>query len=94
VTKARLATALAANPPVADGALDKAAFATRIAEAIAEETAYLQQVAGFGSGRVEGMGATTTTTEAPDHTKRMIESFKALGMTDNEAATAAAGRLH
>ena len=96
VTQTRLATTLAANPPVADGALDKAAYATKIAEAIADETAYLQQVAGFGNGRVEGMGttSTTTTTDAPDHTKRMVESFKALGMSDKEAAVAAAGRLH
>lgn len=97
VTKARLATALAANPPVAEGALDKATFATQIAEAIADETAYLQQVAGFGSGRVEGMGtttATTTTTEAPDHTKRLEEAFSRLpGMTAESAKSAAVGRL-
>lgn len=94
--QSRLAATLAANPPLADGALDRVAFATKIAEAITEETAYLQQVAGFGGGRVEGMGTTTTTKEEPatNAAKRLEEAFARLpGMTAESAKSAAVGRL-
>lgn len=98
VTKRRLAESLSNNPPVdQEGKLDKAAYATRIAEAVTAETDYLQQVAGYGAGRIEGMGGagntTTADAEIANASKRMIESFKALGMSDAEAAIAAAGRL-
>jgi hypothetical protein len=78
--------------------LDKAAYATRIGEAIQAETEYLQQVAGYGAGRIEGMGGASTSSATTDAdaaalSKRMIESFKALGMSDAEAAIAATGRL-
>lgn len=95
MAQTRLASALSANPPVADGALDKATFATKIAEAIADETAYLQQVAGFGGGRVEGMGMGTTKEEpAMSAAKRLEEAFSRLpGMTAESAKSAASGRL-
>lgn len=96
VTRQRLAESLSANPPVANGALDKAAYTTRIAEALQAETAYLQQVAGYGAGRIEGMGNTATTNHdlsGEALTKRMAESFRALGLSEKEATIAAAGRL-
>ena len=98
VTKRRLSESLTSNPPIGqDGALDKTAYAARIAEAIQAETEYLQQVAGYGAGRIEGMGSAngalnTTEAETANVSKRMIESFRALGMSETEAAIAAAGR--
>lgn len=97
ITQARLAESLSKAPPLDQaGALDKTAYTTQIAEAIRAETEYLQAVAGYGAGRVEGMGATSpasaqSTAEAD--IKRMTESFRALGLTEAEAAIAANGRL-
>lgn len=98
VTKRRLSERLTSNPPIGqDGTLDKTAYTTRIAEAIEAETEYLQAVAGYGAGRIEGMnsGGTTNAAEAEtaNVTKRMVESFRALGMSEAEATIAAAGRL-
>lgn len=97
VTKRRLAESLTSNPPLDQaGQLDKTAYATRIHEAIQAETSYLQQVAGYGAGRIEGMGASVTTVAAAtdgDQVKRMAESFRALGLSEKEATIAAMGRV-
>lgn len=98
VTKRRLAESLSNNPPVDQaGQLDKPAYTARIAEAITAETEYLQQVAGYGAGRIEGMGGgSTTNTAMPDNdqiVKQMVESFRALGLSEAEAKVAAAGRV-
>lgn len=98
LTKARLQKALTANPPIREGALDKEAYAARIAEAVSEETTYLQSIGALGSGRIEGMGggqpATNTTQPTSDGAiDRMVESFQILGMSEAEAKIAAAGRL-
>lgn len=97
LTVARLQKALAVNPPLKEGALDKETYAARIAEAVTEETTYLQSIGALGSGRIEGMGGAsapdTTKPDTADATKRMVESFKGLGMSDAEAQIAAAGRL-
>lgn len=94
VTKARLLEALAANPPVKDGALDRAALAGRVADAVKAEQAYLAEAAGYGSGRITGMGAAPTTEalKPEDVTKALAEAFGACGMSDEEAKIAAKGR--
>lgn len=101
VTATRLLESLSANPPVTEaGELDKVAFATRISEAIQGEMAYLTQAAGYGAGRIEGMGSgggaegggsSKLPSEAELHTQ-MVESFRALGMSEKEAESAAVGR--
>lgn len=96
VTKRRLAESLGGNPPVDQaGQLDKATYATRISEAIRTETEYLQAVAGYGAGRIEGMGggATTTQDTAGEAAKRMKAGFLALGLNESEATIAATGHL-
>lgn len=103
VTRARLVESLAANPPITDaGELDKPAFATRISEAVKAEVTYLTQAAGYGSGRIEGMGPNGLPGgQAPSEdavkaeaaaTASLTESFRALGMSEKEAAIAAKGR--
>lgn len=95
VTKARLLESLASNPVVKDGQLDKAGYATRIAEAVTRETEYLASVAGFGSGRIMGMGASASqAANGPDETamqKQLNESFITLGLNEREAKHATAG---
>lgn len=57
VTVTRLQRSAASNPPVtAEGTLDVAGLKERVAEMVAAETTYLQEVAGWGHGRIEGMG--------------------------------------
>lgn len=96
ITKARLVEALAVNPPVTQtGELDRAGFATRVSEAVKAEVAYLTQAAGYGNGRIEGMGGGPEIT--PEHKPeeiqaKMKESFQRLGMSESAATVAAKGR--
>lgn len=93
VTKGRLLDQLAANPPVKDGALDRPALLTHVAEAVKTEQAYLAEAAGYGSGRITGMGGQGAEPAKPEETAtRMREAFGALGLSEKEAADAAAGR--
>lgn len=94
VTRARLLESLSANPPIKEGSLDKATLLARVTEAIKAEQAYLAEAAGYGSGRITGMGGGQgAETVAPeDQAKRLREAFGALGLSDKEAADAAAGR--
>lgn len=95
VTKARLVESLSANPPVKDGQLDTDAYANRIAEAVKAEVAYLTQVAGYGSGRIEGMGgsqAATTEYKPEEVQAKMQEAFQRLGLSESAAKVAANGR--
>lgn len=94
VTRARLAEALAKNPPIKEGALDADALHATIKEAVAAEVAYLASVT--GSGQVRGMGGATggaaSAAQAAAETASLTESFKALGLDDKTAAQAAKGR--
>lgn len=95
LTKTRLAGQLAANPPLKEGAVDKDAYAARIAEAVKAETEYLQAVAGYGAGRIEGMGSGQQQQRSDDGAadlKRMTEAFVAMGYSEAEAKIAATGR--
>lgn len=95
-TRTRLLESLASNLTLnADGTLDGAALAAKITEAIAAEQAYLAEVAqaaGYGSGRITGMGGGKTETVAVDVNARMKEAFGLLGLSPAEAETAARGR--
>lgn len=91
VTQTRLLVRLAANPPIVEGALDADALLERVQTEVAEETQYLNSVRDYGSGRVEGMGQSAPPTTATQEalTKRMAESFQALGLSEASAAQAA-----
>ena len=98
ITKRRLAESLAGNPPVGqDGKLDTGAYAARIQEAIKQETEYLQQVAGYGSGRIQGMGGTgqpaNSQFDEAATQKRLAESFALLGLNEREVEHAVGGRV-
>jgi hypothetical protein len=95
LTRTRLQKALTVNPPLKEGALDKEAYAARIAEAVTEEATYLQSIGAMGTGTIAGMGGTTTPAKADtaDQSARMVEAFKNMGMSDAEAQIAATGRL-
>jgi hypothetical protein len=89
VTKARLKTSLAANPPAKDGALDRTAFEKRIDEAIAQEREYLATLS--EAGQIRGMGPGSNGGDR-DLTPQLEESFKRLGMSESAAKIAASGR--
>jgi hypothetical protein len=89
VTRTRLQATLAANPPAKDGALDRAAFETRIDEAVAAEVEYLSKLK--GAGQIVGMGVAAPAS-AEDVTPQIEDGFRRLGMTESAAKVAAAGR--
>lgn len=86
LTKARLTESLSKSPITKDGVLDKDGFKKAIDEAVKVEAEYLAKI---GNGRIVGMGGS----EAPafDESK-LVESFKALGMSEAGAKVAAQGR--
>lgn len=90
-TQQRLARHLASTCPVTEaGALDVAALTEAVKGAIADELAYLGEVA--PTGRVRGVGAPTGTpasgSETPTTTS-LEEAFAAWGMTPEQAKLAA-----
>jgi hypothetical protein len=94
VTQTRLAGRLAQNPPLHEGALDSGALLERVKAEVAEETQYLNSVRDYrepsGSGRVEGMGHSSQPAQNQEElTKRMAESFQALGLDEKSAQAAA-----
>lgn len=99
MTKERLVAQLSGGvlPLTEARQLDRTLFAQRITEAVQAEVTYLQTVAGYGAGRIEGMGggaaANNQQVDEAALTKRMQESFAVLGLNEREAAHAATGRL-
>jgi hypothetical protein len=65
-----------------------------VAEAIADEKKYLESVTGKKPVKVTGMGESATSEETDDEPKEadMTESFKLLGLDENQAKIAARGR--
>lgn len=92
VTRTRLAAALASNPPITDGALDRTAFAAQIEETAKAELAYLAEV--MPTGRIVGMGAAAPAAEFTDEqfNASLTESLGALGMTGDALTHAVNGR--
>jgi len=94
VTRRRLMGQVASNPSVgADGQLDTVALRTRIAEAITAETQYLAEAAGYGAGRISGIGGSQSA--QVDETAvqaRMAEAFAALGLSETGVKAAVNGR--
>lgn len=89
VSAARLQRACVVNPPVGqEGKLDVAGLRQRVSEAVAAETKYLQEAAGWGGsmnstgGRIEGMGSGQGAGGAVDMAvveKRLSQAFADLG---------------
>lgn len=92
VTRERLASQLIVNLPLNGGVLDKVVFAQRITEAVKAETDYLAQVAGYGAGKIAGMGSPVTAQKDDDSAKRLQESLQALGLSEKSAAGVADSR--
>lgn len=90
MTRTRLAQGLAAKPALKeDGTLDRNAYKAQIEEAANAELKYLAEAAG-GSGRITGMGPSQTAGD--DGQAALVEAFKRAGLSDEQAAFAAAGR--
>lgn len=93
VTRRRLLESLAAHPPIVEGRLDRDAFGQTISQAVAQEMQYLSEAAGYGSGRIAGMGAQGTDQAGEaDTAKRLGESFARLGLNGDGLKSAVAGR--
>jgi hypothetical protein len=92
LTQARLIESLSQNPPIKDGALDKAAYATQITEAVKAEVDYLAKVTGSGQVRDMGLAEAVTEPKPEEVQASLTESFKTLGLGDTGAEIAAKGR--
>ena len=88
-TRARLLESLS-RAPVLDGeAIDEAAYRTAIDEAVKTEVAYLATIT--GSGQIRGMSSASTGAATADRAA-LKESWKRLGLTDEQAELAITGR--
>ena len=96
VTRRRLLGQVATNPPVGeDGQLDALALRQRVQEAITAEQQYLAEAAGYGAGRIQGIGGQQAQGNQVDEAAvqaRMAEAFQALGLSEASARAAANGR--
>jgi hypothetical protein len=91
ITRDRLHRALAQNPPLQEsGDLDVEKLTKAVKEAIADETDYLSKVVGVG--RIRGFGGVTPLGESDQYDKDMTEAFRSIGLDENTAKIAAAGR--
>lgn len=96
MTKGRLLEALTLAPTIVDGKLDTVAYAQRVKDAVAAETAYLAEAAGWGNGRIQDMGGAPSGAADADpatQEKRLAEAFGRLGLSEKEVSHAVAGRL-
>ena len=83
-------------PLAEDGKLDESALRERAVKAAKEERDYLSEAGVSTAGRVSGLGGgSTPLSESGDAAKdeaALVESFKRLGMSDDQAKLAATGR--
>ncbi len=94
VTRRRLLGQVATNPPVGeDGQLDALALRQRVTEAITAEQQYLAEAAGYGAGRIQGIGGQQASqVDEAAVQARMAEAFRTLGLSEASAQAAANGR--
>ncbi len=86
----RIVEAASVNPPVKDGALDRAALKTRCDEAVQAEAAYLASVTGGGS--IRGMGSTSQAQEMTEAEKaEAVRAWIGLGLSEAAAKAAVEG---
>lgn len=95
VTRRRLLGTVATNPPIGeDGQLDALALRQRVTEAITAEQQYLAEAAGYGAGRIQGIGGGQAGGQVDEAAvqARMAEAFRTLGLSESSAQAAANGR--
>ena len=95
VTRRRLLGTVATNPPIGeDGQLDALALRQRVTEAITAEQQYLAEAAGYGAGRIQGIGGGQAGGQVDEAAvqARMAEAFRTLGLSEASAQQAASGR--
>lgn len=94
LTQERLLARLSVNLPIKEGALDLPALTERVKAEVEGEVAYLSQVAGYGAGRVEGMGHSQQVEPQTQEalTKQLAESLTRLGVGKEMAASVVGGR--
>ncbi len=90
VTKQRLLGQLAGQAVIVEGQIDEAAYRTAIAEAVQVEQQYLAQAAGWGSGRITGMGSSQQ--DGDDASKRLQDALGRMGLSEAGVAAATARR--
>ncbi|GAH80503.1 unnamed protein product, partial [marine sediment metagenome] len=92
ITKARLAKDLSAKPVVKEGKLDETEYEKEIKKAVDAEVAYLAKLS--ESGKIKGMGDTSVSEEDKKKaSEKLTEGFKSLGLTEDQAKSASAGRV-
>jgi hypothetical protein len=90
IVKTRLQSALVANLPMKDGALDKDAMKANVISAIEAEKQYLSSIMGV---KIVGMGdSPAVTPKLEDMEKSLSEAFLSMGLDDSAAKIAAKGR--
>lgn len=87
---------LVVNPPLNDqGQIDHEAYGERIKEAVKAELAYIAEISG-NTGAIQGMGSSFTESleemTPEDSQTALNEAFAAMGLPENVASIAAAGR--
>ena len=95
VTRRRLLNQVATNPPIGeDGQLDALALRQRVQEAVTAEQQYLSEAAGYGAGRIQGIGGQQAGGQVDEAAvqARMAEAFRSLGLSEASATAAANGR--
>jgi hypothetical protein len=83
LTRARLTEALAAKPIVKDGALDRDAYKTAIAEAAKVELEYIAKLT--GQGQVKGMGSPAPSDKPGSLKESWLNVYRAQGLSEAEA---------
>lgn len=92
ITKARLAKDLSVAPVIKEGKLDEAEYEKKIKETVDAEIKYLAKLS--ESGKIKGMGDTSLSDEDKEKAKKKLtEGFKSLGLTEDQARSASAGRV-
>jgi len=92
ITKERLAKDLSEKPIVKEGKLDEAEYEKKIKEVVDAEVAYLAKLS--ESGKIKGMGDGEVSEEDQKKAKeKLTEGFKNLGLTEEQAKSASAGRV-
>jgi hypothetical protein len=93
ITRQRLSESLLPKAPFKDGQLDRPGYETLIKETWKGELAYLSQASGVGDGRIRGMGASHTESDATSAKQCLAEALGTLGgLTPELAQVAANGR--
>jgi hypothetical protein len=93
LTQARVIREAVARVPVAEGVIDREAFAAQLTEAVRQAAAEVNQA--LGSGAVRGLGSTVMTesdVSAEEAEKQLVGALGAFGLRSSAARIAVGGR--